>query len=432
MDNYSDPLNITTDNILESSPALSHRLTIKLPRMAANGAGPIAGLRRSTRRTRSENSMPSGSEYHESEKSMEVDLDADAEGDEEVPSPEPKVEYTTTGRGRKIQKKSYIESESDADPLGLNNIFSEDNKPVRYGGNEGDDEDEDDIGPRRPRRTRNSSQMNGFIVSDDEQPGGRYPTRSRSKKPPPKTKPSTSNGRSRVDVQRAARQARRARRSAKAEQEEDGYIDEEQSPSSPDGEFDDVPRTSSEIEDIGPDGEGDGEEAEQEGRPYALRQRAKINYAIPPPLEEMKPVAKGGASRSARNGGGGGRNGGARPGARRGPGWSATGAELGRWMGMPGDDSVSVLVVVALYSDSCLTRTRTTIPVHHGNRLEAFTAVLLLRVVLGVCYLAIWLLLLWAPHRISARSGMLVGISCHLFTVWTPIVLYLCSSFGRC
>ena len=81
----------------------------------------------------------------------------------------------------------------------------------------------------------------------------------------------------------------------------------------------------------------------------------------------MKPVAKGGASRSARNGGGGGRNGGARPGARRGPGWSATGAELGRWMGMPGDDSVSVLVVVALYSDSCLTRTRTTIPIPFGG-----------------------------------------------------------------
>ena len=44
-------------------------------------------------------------------------------------------------------------------------------------------------------------------------------------------------------MQRAARQARRARRSAKAEQEEDGYIDEEQSPSSLDGEFGDVPST---------------------------------------------------------------------------------------------------------------------------------------------------------------------------------------------
>jgi len=188
--------------------------------------------------------------------------------------------------------------------------------------------------------------MNDFIVSDDEHPVGgvRYSTRSRSKKPPPKTKPSTSNGRStRTDAQRAARQARRARRSAKVEQEEDGYVDEEQSPSSPDGDFDDAPRTSSDVEDMGVDvdGEGDADEGEQEGRPYALRQRAKINYAIPPPLEEMRPISKAGGGRGGRNGGGGGgRNGAARPGARRGPGWSASGAELGRWMGMPGDDSV--------------------------------------------------------------------------------------------
>ena len=362
VDNHTDPLNIinsTTNIIPEHSPTSSHRLIIKLPAMTTNGAGPIAGLRRSSRRTRSlgtENSMPSGSEYHESEKSMDIDPDADAEGEEEVPSPpQPKVEYTTTGRGRRIAKKSYIESESEADPIPLGDIFNESNKPVRYGGDEGDDEDEDDIGPRRTRRSTRSSQMSGFIVSDDEHPSGgaRYPTRSRSKKPLPKGKPSTSNGRStRVDAQRAARQARRARRSAKAEQEEDGYVDEEQSPSSPDGEFDDSPHTSSDVEDVGVDvdGEGDGDEAEQEGRPYSLRQRAKINYAIPPPLEEMRPVAKGGAGRGGRNGGGGGggRNG-ARPGARRGPGWSAGGAELGRWMGMPGDDSVSFLVDPLLF-----------------------------------------------------------------------------------
>jgi hypothetical protein len=275
---------------------------------------------------------------------MDVDPDADAEGEEEVPSPQPKVEYTITGRGRRITKKSYVESESELDPIALNDIFSDNNKSVMYRGNDGDDEDEED-GPRRP--TRRSSQMTGFIVSDEEhQAGGaRYSTRSRSKKPTLKTKPPTSNGRSRTDAQRAARQARRARRSAKAEQEEDGYVDEEQSPSSPDGEFDDAPHTSEDLEDADVDvdvDEGDGGEAEQEGKPYALRQRAKINYAIPPPLEEMRPVAKAGGGRAGRNGGGGGgRNGGARPGARRGPGWSASGAELGRWMGMPGDDSVS-------------------------------------------------------------------------------------------
>jgi len=56
VDNHSDPLNITnspTDIFLEDSPATPHRLIIKVPPMAVNGAGPISGLRRSTRRTRS-------------------------------------------------------------------------------------------------------------------------------------------------------------------------------------------------------------------------------------------------------------------------------------------------------------------------------------------------------------------------------------------
>lgn len=332
-----------------------NRLTIKLPRMP-NGAGAaIPGLRRSTRRTTSlgtENSFPSGSEYHESEKSMEVDGDADAEGEDEIPSPEQKVEYTTTGRGRKVRKMIYRESEdeeaAEEDPVALDDMFAESTKAVnasqRYDIG-GDDDDSDDIGPRR-RSTRTRKALGDFIVSDDDQPGGngRYSTRSRNKKPPEKAKASTSNGHSQSEAQRAARAARNKRRSAKAEEEDGGYVDDPHSPSSPDGEFDDAPHTSSDLEvEAGGDGEvdQDGGEAEQDGRPYALRQRAKINYAIPPPLEEMRP-AKGPGGRGGRTGGGA-RTGGARPGARRGPGWSATGAELGRWMGMPaGDDSVRI------------------------------------------------------------------------------------------
>jgi hypothetical protein len=56
---------------------------------------------------------------------MEVDPDADVEGEEEVPSPEPKVGYTTTGRGRRIAKKSYRESESEANAVQLDDIFNE-------------------------------------------------------------------------------------------------------------------------------------------------------------------------------------------------------------------------------------------------------------------------------------------------------------------
>ncbi|KAF8173780.1 hypothetical protein K438DRAFT_1849984 [Mycena galopus ATCC 62051] len=69
------------------------------------------------------------------------------------------------------------------------------------------------------------------------------------------------------------------------------------------------------------------EEEEEDGRPYALRQRQKINYAIPPPLEEMTrppPPARPPPSRKRTKNG---------P-----PGWSASGAELGRWMGMGGND----------------------------------------------------------------------------------------------
>jgi hypothetical protein len=32
------------------------------------------------------------------------------------------------------------------------------------------------------------------------------------------------------------------------------------------------------------DGDGDGGEADQDEKSYALRQRAKVNYTIPPPL----------------------------------------------------------------------------------------------------------------------------------------------------
>ena len=347
-------------------------------------------LRRSTRRTTSlgtENSLPSGSEYHESEKSMEVDGDADAEGEDEVPSPQPKVvEYTTTSRGRKIAKRMYRESEDEegveGDPVALDDMFADTTKAVKANKRYdigGDDDESDDIGPRR-RSTRTSKALGDFIVSDDDQPGGRYPTRSRNKKPMQKEMASTSNGHSQREAQRAARAARNKRRSAKAEEEDGGYVDEPHSPSSPDGEFDDAPHTSSDLEvEVDGDGEADqdGGEAGQDGRPYALRQRSKINYAIPPPLEEVRPTkGPGGRGRT----GGSGKSSGSRPGARRGPGWSATGAELGRWMGMPGDDSVGFWFCHHLWPSQAYrylsNRTRIIIPGHLENHSVASLAVL--------------------------------------------------------
>ncbi|KAH7875834.1 uncharacterized protein C8R40DRAFT_1017998, partial [Lentinula edodes] len=71
----------------------------------------------------------------------------------------------------------------------------------------------------------------------------------------------------------------------------------------------------------GPDGTGNG-------KPYALRQRQRINYAIPPPLEDLSrpPAHRSNNANNNRKGG---------------LGWSASGAELGKWMGLPADDSDS-------------------------------------------------------------------------------------------
>lgn len=66
-----------------------------------------------------------------------------------------------------------------------------------------------------------------------------------------------------------------------------------------------------------------------------------MNHAIPPPLEE---VALPESSGRGGDGGGGRRKAGGgygRSGTKKGLGWSASGAELRRFLGLPGDDSVS-------------------------------------------------------------------------------------------
>jgi hypothetical protein len=75
------------------------------------------------------------------------------------------------------------------------------------------------------------------------------------------------------------------------------------------------------------EGEGDVEQGQEEGKTYALRQRSKINYYVPPPLEDLRaPPAKGkGGARIGRSAWGGG----TRNNKGKSLGWSATGAELG-------------------------------------------------------------------------------------------------------
>ncbi|KAI0820715.1 AAA-domain-containing protein [Trametes gibbosa] len=322
------------------SPATS--LRIKLPAMAP-----------STRRTsRHEPSSPlaSGSEYHESNASMEVEENQPPA--EEVAEEEELV-YGTSSRGRRIAKKSY--KESDDDPIDLISPKSKGKQVVSVAPDE-DEEDEEPAGRYALRRGRSTtsgpSKLNGFIVSDEEDGElkvGRYPTRNRSKNAPSSNGHANGGGRStkrsngRSQPQASSQKKRvstRRTRSNPNQDEDDGYVDEPSSGSADgDGSIDEALVTSPEAEleaDADADGEGDADgdaEPENDGKPYALRQRTKINYAIPPPLEEMRapaPRPRPATSRSHRGHG--------RP---KPPGWSATGAELSRWMGAPADDSDS-------------------------------------------------------------------------------------------
>ncbi|KAH7916660.1 AAA-domain-containing protein [Hygrophoropsis aurantiaca] len=322
----------------ESTPG---RLVIKLPPMPSNEPS----LRRSSRtRTGSagtQNSPASGSEYHESEKSV-VEEENHAPETEESPEP---IAYTRSQRGRKVKIGNYRESASEDDPI--HDIFDDDvDLPDKRRKAVVADDDDSDHPPRITRNTRSSHKRtsNEFIATDDddEEDGqSRYSLRNKSKRPPPP--PTTSSGRvSRQPARfsmptRPKRSTRNSQRAAAAI--DDGYVDEPSGGSADgDGSLDDAPHTSSDIDmdadgEIDPDGEGEPDnEIEVDDRPYSLRQRTKtINYAIPPPLEETRPPPKG---RS-----GGGRTGGrAMNGRNRGPGWSATGAELSKWMGMPGGD----------------------------------------------------------------------------------------------
>lgn len=349
----------------EAAPSPSTGLRIKLPPMAPSTRG-VA------REQPSISPVASGSEYHESNASVEAEEDnpkqeeEDAEDAADAKGSQP-VQFRVSSRGRLVAKKSYAESASEDDDDDPIDLLADKGKAKAKAKGKGkqlvqdtDDEDEEaDTGGRYAlRHTRSRglpNKLNGFIVSDEED-GTQVSrlTRSRSK-----INGQTNGGGGRITRQtngrsqpqasssratRNSRLSRRTRSTARVDEDEDGYVDEPAS-SSNDGEasLDDAPATSPEPEadpdaDADADGEADGEgdadpEPEQDGKPYALRQRTKINYAIPPPLEEMRPPPK---PRS-----GGNKSHGRSSNRPKAPGWSATGAELSRWMGGGGDDSVS-------------------------------------------------------------------------------------------
>jgi hypothetical protein len=86
-----------------------------------------------------------------------------------------------------------------------------------------------------------------------------------------------------------------------------------------------------------PDAEGSADDFVDDDddapRTYGFRKRKQVNYALPPPLEELRAPPPKPAPRKGRGAGGGGR-----PPPRR-LGWSAGGAQLSRWMGDHDSDS---------------------------------------------------------------------------------------------
>ena len=144
------------------------------------------------------------------------------------------------------------------------------------------------------------------------------------------------------------RRSGRNKARAKKEDNVDEYVDDGSAHGSSENDLDADPEPSSDRAPNEPDDDDEGGIIEVDspasgpevdlahdksgggsGRPYRFRKRGNVNYAIPPPLtmEEtsdlVKPRSKG------------------RKKGNNMPGWGASGADLGRFLGLPGpDDSV--------------------------------------------------------------------------------------------
>lgn len=209
----------------------------------------------------------------------------------------------TTRSGRTTKAATYTETSDKEVDLFQSDFDVEVVHPRGRGAKQVIDSDEDVVGRSSRYATRSRSRkVNGDAHGDEEEP----------------QLETTSN-----------RTRRLTRRTARKQQEDDGYVDDPDADA--DGSTDpeemdfDAPETSPSPE----PGAGAEHDDDGGGKTYSFRRRTKqINYAIPPPLEEVRPTK--GATRPKGKG-------------RAGPGWSANGTELGRYMGLAGDDSVSVM-----------------------------------------------------------------------------------------
>lgn len=323
--------------------------------MANRDGIPRQSLRRSTRRSTgsaASRSAASGSEYQEgSDQSIEDQAYTSQQAVEEDEDIKPQSYVSRSGRNVRLVA-SMVESEDDEDgeadpdpdaPAAAELFASNNNvrRSSRRSNRVMDEEDEEVVELREGLRSRRRNSMDKFIASDEDG-APRYALRIRTK-PKPEKKPTRQNGHTYYNPPRLntaiGRASRAARRSQRAGPEEEDYAPGGTSPTDADGSFD---------EEAHPNGVGDEEEEDlqiemdddarrrsrsdspstKDGKPYAFRERRQVNYAIPPPLEDMrapprKPLARTGSKRG------------------KALGWSASGAELGRWMGIDPPDSDS-------------------------------------------------------------------------------------------
>ncbi len=289
------------DNDADPSPTPSPlKITLKVPAMAnTRSSARLSGSR-------------SGSQQSES--------NSRNGGGEDDDHPPVRTRLTRSSRAKTV---SYVESDPDdaaADPAAM--FDGDDNvEPARADTHDADADEDDELQPRRASRRRltkrGDTHLDDYIEEDDTTNSRRYNTRHSQAKQQPKPDP------------RLLRQQARANRAMTRASKKDGdWIGS----SSGDSHVSEEMQFTDEIEiDPPPPDDEEDEPEEEEGKGYKLRQRAPVNYAIPPPLEELPHPPPKSNNRGGR-----------KPFHRkRGPGWSAGGAELGRWMGLPGDDSDS-------------------------------------------------------------------------------------------
>ena len=380
---------------------------------------PSSSLRRTRRRSNPESVGPSGSEYHGSEKSSDTQADNVDQPDEAEPS------YTKTKRGRTVRKTLYTEADtSEDDYIGrmikeedtaADQLFDEDIRTInasRTRAADDDEDDDDDQPPRQPSRRRRTEAetLGGFIVLDDDDPNSNFRfTRLRSKQEARKKAEANSIRSGPKKFKRTTRNSTRA---------DDNYVDQPSSMGSADGDgsLEDAPQTSSDLE-MEPDPDPEPE-PEDDGKPYSLRQRQRINYAIPPPIEELpKSSQRQLAGRSNKGGWHGGHK-------KRGLGWSASGAELSRWLRIPGDDSVRPSCVCKQHIfivGVCRTRIMAQGPLENPLVAQILRPLAVAWLLEDLC-LAIWPRL--APHRIWAGLVKQVVFKSYMLE-W-----YLCMSFS--